>query len=71
MKDYIIWLTSGETISGTMTDEEADRLKNWLVTNPHEPQEFVDTEGSFIVRPERIEAIAVNMVIEHNTLGFR
>ncbi|NLW89998.1 MAG: hypothetical protein GXY34_00130 [Syntrophomonadaceae bacterium] len=70
MKDYIIWLKSGETISGTMADEEVERLKQWVKSIPQEPGEFNDNEGSLVIMPERVEAVAINDTIVMKQIGY-
>lgn len=65
-----MWLKSGETISGTMTNEEAIRLKQWAKSLSQEPEEFNDTDGLVIIRPERVEAVAINDSIELRKIGF-
>lgn len=70
MKDYIIWLKSGESIYGTMDDEEINRLKGWLKSNQDYPGEFQDTDGELIFFAEQVAAIAINATHDTDSIGF-
>lgn len=64
MKDYIIWLKSGECVKGTINDKR--KLLRRGIFN----LKFSDTEGTVIIKRNRIEAIAINNVIETSKCGF-
>jgi hypothetical protein len=64
MKEYIIWLKSGECIKGTIEDEGVLFRKGLFNLK------FSDTEGTVTIKRHRIEAIAVNNIIETNKCGF-
>jgi hypothetical protein len=66
MKHYIIWLMSGETISGDIADELAESI----AIDGRRVLRFSDTEGTVSVKRNRIEAIAINNVVETSKCGF-
>ncbi|HWT74321.1 MAG TPA: hypothetical protein VN258_06340 [Mobilitalea sp.] len=67
MKHYIIWLKSGECITGDISDETVNRL----CLDGKSVLKFEDTEGSIVVKRNRIEAIGINNAIETNKCGFK
>lgn len=72
MLDYIIWLKSGECITGIAKKEVVEELQN-LFVNTKEINEkilFKDLDGVAAIDLSRVEAIAANMQLETNKLGF-
>ena len=70
MKDYVVWLISRESITGTMEDGGAQRLNNFF-KNGSGIETFTDIEGTFTVRCDRIEAIALNKESTKKAIGFQ
>lgn len=70
MKDYIIWLKSGETISGTAKEETISELQKCFSLDSEEKVFFVDSDGAMAIDLSRVEAIAINKLPETNKLGF-
>ncbi|MEY7998616.1 hypothetical protein AB8U03_00120 [Clostridium sp. Mt-5] len=72
MKDYLIWLKSGECINGTTKENILkmlqDRFKNH--ENGKEIISFTDEDGAVIFDMDRVEAIAVNKCYEDRKAGF-
>jgi hypothetical protein len=66
MKHYIIWLKSGECITGDITDDVAKTL----AIDSKRVLRFSDNEGTVSVKRNRIEAIALNDAIKTNKCGF-
>lgn len=72
MIDYIIWLKSGESIYGTMAEEEIDRLKAWVSSSADTPGEFRDTDGTLFITSGQVAAIGVANKPQHvNSIGFK
>lgn len=71
MNDYIIWLKSGECISGTAKEEIIRQLQEQFV-NSHidERISFSDADGIVVVDLNQVEAIAVNKQPAINKVGF-
>jgi len=64
MKEYIIWLKSGECISGTVNEDVAIMLnENRKIVGRIR---FKDTDGFVSVKASRIEAIGINFVADNN-----
>jgi hypothetical protein len=72
MKDYLIWLKSGEYINGTAKENTLKML--WDRFNNHEDGKeiisFIDEDGAVIFDMDRVEAIAVNKCFEDRKAGF-
>jgi hypothetical protein len=70
MKDYTIWLKSGECITGTVNDDVAIMLNE-----SHKILgriRFKDNDGFVSVKASRIEAIGINFIKDSNkNVGFR
>lgn len=66
MKHYIIWLKSGETISGDIADELAESI----TLDSKRVLRFSDTEGTVEVKRNRIEAIGINNIVKTRRCGF-
>jgi len=64
VKDFIIWLKSGETIQGTATESSLDQLEHaWKLTCDMVGKKIVsfkEVDGNVIIDLARIEAIAIN-----------
>ncbi|AND84263.1 hypothetical protein GTH52_07110 [Clostridium tyrobutyricum] len=73
MKDYLIWLKSGESISGTAKKDILEMLKDRFKDHKEEREiiSFPDEEGGVILDMDRVEAIAINKCIENNKAGFK
>ena len=71
MKDYLIMFKSGDYISGTMNEAEAEKLKQWFKSRHMELGEFIDTEGVLIVDASQIVAVVINDCEDTNPAGFK
>lgn len=70
MKDYIIWLKSGQTITGTIFEEEIDKLQKWALSAPDTPGEFRDTDGAIFIAPGQLAALSINEPEQTSKIGF-
>jgi hypothetical protein len=70
MKDYTIWLKSGGSISGTMEDSEAARLKKFFKL-VGEMDSFTDTDGELLLSSNSIIAVSLNAVNAKQRVGFK
>lgn len=64
MKEYIIWLKSGEVVKGIIEDEKPILRHTPFILR------FTDTEGTVTIKRHRIEAIAINDIVTTNRCGF-
>lgn len=65
MKQYIIWLKSGEHVEGTIEDERKLKTLNPFILR------FDDTEGKVAIKKSRIEAIGINDIADNGSkMGF-
>ena len=70
MKDYTIWLKSGECITGTVNDDVAIMLNESRKILGR--IRFKDNDGFVSVKASRIEAIGINFIKDSNkNVGFR
>ena len=62
MKDYLIWLESGNCIEGTISNETAANLKVVFSENSQKDRMigFNDNDGEIMVRRRSIVAIGLN-----------
>lgn len=70
MKDYIIWLKSGETISGVAEERIIKQLQSEFAKDCEEKAIFVDQDGEVVIDLNQVEAIAINKQPDANKLGF-
>lgn len=70
MKDYLIWLRSGQIIDGTMEDEEAEKLRKAYRDKLLGMQEFTDTEGVVLLEIKDVSALGINKAISAKKAGF-
>jgi len=66
MKHYVIWLKSGECISGDIPD----KVENTITLDGRNVLRFTDIDGTVTIKRNRIEAIAINNVVETCKCGF-
>lgn len=74
MKDYILWLTSGESIYGTVEDAEYERIETLYLSNQGGRQKILDTDGILLVDFNNVLAVGINEPIKNNTkkeVGFK
>lgn len=71
VKDYIIWLCSGESIYGTMDYREAEKLKQAYTGKTPGVLEFTDTEGVLLLEVRNIAALAINSARQEMAAGFK
>lgn len=73
MKDYLIWLSSGSCIEGSMEDSEAQKLKEIFKEKFHCQgiSEFKDTDGDLLVDMAKVEAVSINKATGKDKLGFK
>lgn len=73
MKDYLIWLKSGETISGTAKEDIIKMLQDRFKDHAKGKNiiSFPDEDGTVVLDIDRIEAIAINKCCENNQVGFK
>lgn len=70
MMDYIIFLKSGETLSGTMDETE---VSNFIMAYRNKTPgvlKFTDTEGFFLLEMENVAAIGFNQPGKSIPAGF-
>lgn len=70
MKDYVVFLSSGESVCGTMEDSKAAGLKKAFVDKMPGIQEFTDTEGVFLLEVQNIVALVLNHDLDKKEIGF-
>lgn len=74
MKDYLIWLKSGETISGTAEEDTMKWLQKRFENRQYELEKIIsfdDEDGTVALDVDRIEAVAINKCCENNQVGFK
>lgn len=73
MKDYIIFLTSGESIFGTMSDTAARKLKMDYIECAQSRRVYKDTEGELLLDMSKVAALAVNkpVTLTKRGAGFK
>ena len=74
MKDYIIFLKSGDALKGKIADDVAAQLKETFINPPNGNRiiAFNDSDGEAIVRRNDISAIGINNIVADKTIkGFR
>lgn len=72
MKDYIIWLKSGECIAGIAKEETIKLIQNKFKDSSGKVEKlsFEDENGLVVVNINRIDAIAINDCCKYNQVGF-
>lgn len=73
MKDYILWLSSGESIYGTMEDSEYGRLESLYLNNQGGRQKFTNKDGVLLLNLNDVVAVGINnpISIKKKEGGFR
>ena len=64
MKEYIIWFKSGNSISGIVDEDVADKLMQDFI------EVDLDEDGTTVIDLSQIEAISINNCNENNNIGF-
>lgn len=72
MKDYIIWLKSGECISGSIEEGIINNLQNRFKdsTVEHEKISYSDEDGNVVLDLSEVEVIAINKQYTNKSVGF-
>lgn len=70
MREYTVFLSSGETICGTMNETEYQRLCSLFLQGDEGRHVFSDTQGQFVVAMNQVIAVGGNRVTEEKTVGF-
>ena len=72
MKDYIIWLKSGETVTGSVKEDIIDSLKDRFINSSGEKEilSFNDEEGEVTLDLSRVEVIVINKQYTNKSVGF-
>jgi hypothetical protein len=70
VKDYLIWLTGGQFINGTMTDAEAARLMETYKSQAAGVQSFTDTDGQLLLTMDSIQALSINEPGAKKAIGY-
>lgn len=73
MKEYMIWLKSGQCIEGEIEEDKAEKLLNTFKTFPesNSPYIFTDSNGTVYLRLSEINGIAINDMPQINkSVGF-
>jgi len=69
MKDYLIWIQSGQCIEGTAEENELDNLiENWR--NNHKFFRLYDSTGYIVINLQSVQAVAVNNIEQGKQAGF-
>lgn len=74
MKDYLIWIKSGETISGTADEDTIKWLQKRFENREYELEKIIsfdDEDGTVALDVDRIEAITINKCYENKQVGFK
>lgn len=73
LKDYIIWLKSGECITGTVKENIINDLQDRFKDSIGETEKisFNDEDGKVVVDLSRVEAIGINKCYENKEVGFK
>lgn len=71
MKDYIIWLRSGECITGTVKEDVIQDVKQKFDAKKEQIIEFDDIDGHVAVSNDEIEAVGINKHLENKAYGFK
>ncbi|UDN58247.1 hypothetical protein [Clostridioides sp. ES-S-0010-02] len=72
MKEYIIWFKSGNSISGIVDEDVADKLMQDFIEadSGRDLKGYLDEDGTTIIDLSQIEAISINNCDENNNIGF-
>ncbi|HCQ5969088.1 hypothetical protein NMF83_19290 [Clostridioides difficile] len=73
MKEYIIWFKSGNSISGIVDEDVADKLMQDFIETDSDCRNlkgYLDEDGTTIIDLSQIEAISINNCSENNNIGF-
>lgn len=70
MKDYIIWLDSGECLTGTVNERNEGLIKEAFTKKAYGLLTFDDAEGTAHVAISKIQAICFNNTQEGSKCGF-
>jgi hypothetical protein len=70
LKEYIIMLKSGDSITGIMKEAEARKLLNWYKSRRMELEEFQYEDGVMVLDSGQVAAICINDFIDPEPAGF-
>lgn len=72
MKEYMIWFKSGNSISGIVDEDVADKLMQDFIEagSGRDLKGYLDEDGTTIIDLPQIEAISINNCSENNNIGF-
>ncbi len=73
LKEYIIWFKSGNSISGIVDEDVADKLMQDFIEADSDCRNlkgYLDEDGTTIIDLSQIEAISINNCSENNNIGF-
>lgn len=70
MKEYIIWLDSGECINGTAEEPVLKDLQQRFKNKSDDIISFSDTEGETVIDMSKVQAIAANKLDDKSIIGF-
>ncbi|CZR99748.1 MULTISPECIES: hypothetical protein [Clostridioides] len=73
MKEYIIWFKSGNSISGIVDEDVADKLMQDFIevdSDCRYLKGYLDEDGTIVIDLSQIEAISINNCNENNNIGF-
>ncbi|MFL0197284.1 hypothetical protein ACJDU8_17215 [Clostridium sp. WILCCON 0269] len=74
MKDYLIWLKSGENICGTAKEDTAEWLLDKFKNREYELEKIIsfdDEDGTISLDMDRIEAVSIMACCENKQVGFK
>jgi hypothetical protein len=73
MKDYLIWLKSGETISGTAKEDIIKMLQDRFKDHAKGKNiiSFPDEDGIVSLDIDRVEAVSIMKCCEDKQAGFK
>lgn len=72
MKEYVIWFKSGNSISGIVDEDVADKLMQDFIETDSDCKDlkvYLDEDGTTIIDLSQIEAISINNCSENNNIG--
>ncbi|MBH7983479.1 hypothetical protein I6A78_13790 [Clostridioides difficile] len=73
MKEYVIWFKSGNSISGIVDGDVADKLMQDFIESDSDCRYlkgYLDEDETTVIDLSQIEAISINNCNENNNIGF-
>ena len=70
MNNYVVFLSGGETMCGTMVDDEFQRRHSHFISGDKRRQTFSGTDGEFAVEMGEVIAVGGNRTAQRHTIGF-